>query len=51
MLPGGSSPNVAIAEGFNPHPARKPDATKLFHAIRHFFLVSILTRPESRMLL
>ncbi len=35
---------------FNPHPARKPDATWGPIAEQQFLAVSILTRPESRML-
>ena len=36
--------------GFNPHPARKPDATPLISvALGVGHNVSILTRPESRM--
>ncbi len=36
--------------GFNPHPARKPDATHLRSKFKLTQEVSILTRPESRML-
>ena len=35
--------------GFNPHPARRPDATRLHDPARYDQLVSILTRPEGRM--
>ena len=34
---------------FNPHPARKPDATPFKRWLIHRYGVSILTRPESRM--
>ncbi len=35
---------------FNPHPARKPDATTITNPQAQLGRVSILTRPESRML-
>ncbi len=35
---------------FNPHPARRPDAIAIFGLSGALFIVSILTRPEGRML-
>ncbi len=43
--------NTDFSAGFNPHPARKPDATrKSARNAPMIRIVSILTRPESRML-
>ena len=45
--PGG---HTADSPGFNPHPARRPDATAVWHRSARPGAVSILTRPEGRML-
>ena len=43
---------VRVLVGFNPHPARRPGATlDLPFVLRRVSLVSILTRPEGRVLL
>ena len=37
------------ATGFNPHPARRPDASRCFQNVRSAIKVSILIQPEDRM--
>ena len=39
----------SVTAGFNPHPARRPDAIVGNGKINAAHLVSILTRPEGRM--
>ena len=49
MQPRSGSPGRRLQACFNPHPARRPDATVAVRRIKDSRRVSILTRPEGRM--
>ncbi len=45
-----AKPGARPRASFNPHPTRRPGATEFFRALTETDLVSILTRPEGRVL-